>query len=142
MRTPIPRLLPLVSVMGFAIAAIAATGCSTILKDLPAGSNVQVSTTGFRFNPRSPDAPLLLGQSTFLLQTEPTDDRPMLNRTKVIAPGIDITSTAASGDVGDELQKAGGPEALRELLQNQSTQPSRGGALDSLLPGPYNVRNE
>jgi len=104
------------------ICGLSATGCSSVLERLPAGSNVQVSTTGVRLSPQAVDGPLILGQSTYSLQTPtPADSGPGLNRNQVRAglTGIDITSTVATGPVGDELRKAGGPEALAELLEQR-----------------------
>lgn len=94
-------------------------GCSSVLKDLPPGSNVQVSTTGVRVSPQAIDGPLILGQSTYILQTPtPADAGPGLNRSEVQAgfSGVHIKSTVATGSVGEQIQAAGGPEALGVLL--------------------------
>jgi len=101
-------------------------GCSSVLKDLPAGSNVQVSTTGVRLSPQAIDGPLILGQSTYILQTPtPTDAGPGLNRSEVQAglSGVKIKSTVATGTVGEQIEAAGGADALRVLL------PESGGGL-------------
>lgn len=129
---------------GLAAVAFALAGCSSVLKDLPPGSNVQVSTTGVRLSPQAIDGPVILGQSTYSLQTPtPSDSGPGLNRNQVRAglSGIEITSTVATGPVGEQLQQAGGPEALRELLQSQIP-PAPGGALESPLSGPDDSRED
>lgn len=94
------------------------SGCSS-LKDLPPGSNIQVSTTGVRLSPQAMDGPFILGQSTYAVQTPtPADAGPGLNRNQVKAglTGIEITSTVATGPVGEQINAAGGPEALDRLL--------------------------
>ena len=78
-----------VSMLLFCLIVIAASvlsGCSSVLKDLPPGSNVQVSTTGFRVSPQAIDGPFIVGQSTYQLQTPtPEGSGPALNRTAVKA---------------------------------------------------------
>lgn len=116
------------------LLAVALAGCSSVLKDLPAGSNVQVSTTGVRLSPQAIDGPLILGQSTYILQTPtPTDAGPGLNRSEVQAglSGVKIKSTVATGTVGEQIEAAGGAEALRVLLPD-----SGGGLPDSGFVGP------
>ena len=101
------------------LAAVCLSGCSSVLKDLPPGSNVQVSTTGVRLSPQAIDGPLILGQSTYILQTPtPTDSGPGLNRSEVKAgfSGVTIKSTVATGPVGEQIDAAGGADALRVLL--------------------------
>lgn len=96
------------------------TGCST-LKSIPPGTSIQSATYGLRFSPASVDgAPLVLGSHTFILTTPvPEGSGANLNRFTATAPGgITLKSTVATGSVGDELSKAGGPEALRFLLGN------------------------
>tara|TARA_R110002072_G_scaffold238769_3_gene396403 strand:- start:21181 stop:21603 length:423 start_codon:yes stop_codon:yes gene_type:complete len=133
---------PAFASLGMIAVVIALAGCSSVLKDLPPGSNVQVSTTGVRLSPQAIDGPLILGQSTYSLQTPTPDDAgPGLNRNQVRAglTGIEITSTVATGPVGEQLQQAGGPEALKQLLQSQIPS-TPGGALESPLSDPDDSR--
>lgn len=105
------------------------SGCSSILKDLPPGSNIQVSTTGVRISPQAVDGPLILGNSTYLVQTPtPADSGPGLNRNQVRAGllGVDITSTVATGTVGEQIKAAGGPEALDRILESRVPSPIPG----------------
>ena len=99
------------------LLTMAAAGCST-LGDLPAGSQLQSSTFGLRLSPSSIDgAPLTLGSHTFIATTAQPEGAFNLNRFQAVAPmGINIRSTVATGDVGEQIREAGGPEALRYLL--------------------------
>lgn len=118
-----------VSMLLFCLIVIAASvlsGCSSVLKDLPPGSNVQVSTTGFRVSPQAIDGPFIVGQSTYQLQTPtPEGSGPALNRTAVKATltGVDIKSTVATGPVGEQIQAAGGAESLEVLLGDPDSPP-------------------
>ena len=99
----------------------ALSGCSSIDK-LPAGTQVQSSTFGLKVAPQAPDGtPLTLGSHSLIITTaQPNDAGPNLNRFEGRAPGIQLRSTVATGPVGEQLQKAGGPEALRELMQDRT----------------------
>ena len=117
----------LLIILSLVVMFLSVTGCSSVLKDLPAGSNVQVSTTGFRVSPQAIDGPFIVGQSTYQLQTPtPEGSGPALNRTAVKATltGVDIKSTVATGPVGEQIQAAGGAESLEVLLGDPSSAPS------------------
>lgn len=96
------------------VFAVVLSGCS----GLPEGTQFQSSTFGMRVSPFSPDAtPFVLGSHTAIINTPaPPDSGPALNRNDVAAPGIRLKSTVGSGPVGEEIDKAGGPEALQFLM--------------------------
>ena len=106
------------------------TGCQSAaeaLKALPPGTQLQSSTTGLKFSPQAVDGvPLTFGSHTSIITTaNPADAGPNINRFEASAPWIHLKSTVATGPVGDELQKAGGPEALRFMLGGDSQTPAR-----------------
>lgn len=96
---------------------VIAAGCSSLDK-LPPGAQLQSSTFGLKFSPQSVDGtPLTLGSHTLIITTaQPADGGPNLNRFEGQAPGVHLKSTVATGPVGEQLQQAGGPEALRHML--------------------------
>ncbi len=104
------------------------------IKALPPGTQHQSSTTGLRFSPGALDGtPLTFGSHVSIITTAvPADAGPNINRFEAIAPWIHLKSTVATGAVGDELNKAGGPAALRYLLG--SDKPNT--AVDGLPPTP------
>lgn len=117
------KLQLLLRLVTCAIIAAVLCGCSSIIKDMPPGTNIQISTTGFRVAPQAVDGPIMLGQSTVSLQTpSPPDAGPSLNRNQVRAglTGVDVTSTVATGPVGEQIDAAGGPLALEQLLKSHT----------------------
>lgn len=91
------------------------SGCSAIEK-MPPGSQVHSSSFGLKISPSDPTGtPFVLGSHNFMLNV-PNEDIPSLNRFEGSAPFSRWKATTASGSVGDELQKAGGPDALRQLV--------------------------
>lgn len=85
---------------------------------LPQGTQFQSSTFGIRLSPLSPDGtPFVLGSHTAIVNTPtPQDAGPNINRYEINAPGIRSKSTVGSGPVGEEIEKMGGPDALKILL--------------------------
>lgn len=102
----------------------ALSGCS-LLDELPAGSQLQSSTFGIRLAPQDPTGtPLTIGSHTTILTTPPPEKTgPGLNRYELAAPGIASKSTSAIGGVGEQLEKAGGPEALGHLVNPAESRP-------------------
>ena len=116
------------------------SGCSSIDK-LPPGTQVQSSTFGLKVAPQAPDGtPLTLGSHSLIITTEQSENAgPNLNRFQGRAPGVEIRSTVATGPVGEQLREAGGPEALRQLLQDRTgsdSSPVTETRLDSTEPVP------
>jgi len=107
--------------MRFVFLIFVAAGCNS-LGDMPPGTQYQSSTFGLRIAPQAVDsAPVVFGSHTTIITTpQPPDAGPNLNRFQGQAPFVDVKSTVASGPVGDELQKAGGPEALDRLLPSRT----------------------
>ena len=100
-------------------------GCQSAaeaLKALPAGTQLQSSTTGLKFSPQAIDGvPFVFGSHTTIITTaNPPDAGPNLNRFEAITPWIHLKSTVATGPIGDEIKKAGGPAALRYLIGDSS----------------------
>ncbi len=124
------------------IACLTCIGCKSAaeaLKALPPGTQLQSSTTGLKFSPQAIDGvPLVFGSHTSIITTAvPGDAGPNLNRFEAIAPWIHLKSTVATGTVGDEIQKAGGPEALRHLLGNASSNNTKQPAATETLPQAF-----
>lgn len=119
MNAGVSRTIVRLAAAAFAgmMLGLAAAGCST-LESLPEGTSVQSSTLGLRFSPSSPDGtPFMLGHHSFIVNTPtPADSGPSLNRFEGSSIGTEWKSTVASGPVGEELEKAGGPEALGHLV--------------------------
>lgn len=98
-------------------------GCSStrkLVEALPPGTSFQSSQTGIQFSPESM-SPLNFGNSFIALQLPPPDNGVAINRSNIRASlaGVENTSTVTVGPVGDEIQKAGGADALEALLRSQ-----------------------
>ena len=104
--------------VGVALLCLPVLGCASVadvFKALPAGSQYQSTTFGVKISLRSSD-PFVLGSHTAILTTAQPDNAPNLNRFEGTAPWVTVKSTVATGAVGSEIEKAGGPEALRFLI--------------------------
>lgn len=111
-------MLLLVIVLGLvSIALFASSGCTAIEK-LPPGAQLQSSTVGIRVSPQSLDGtPLMFGSHTAIITTsQPADAGPNLNRFEGKAPGVNVRSTVATGAVGEQIEAAGGADALQYLM--------------------------
>lgn len=122
-----PRAIGTLSLAGYLLALILLcvgliTGCSAVEK-LPAGTQLQSSTFGLKISPQALDGtPLAIGSHTVIITTAlPPDAGPNLNRFEGTAPGASVRSTVASGPVGEQLQHAGGTQAIDALLQRRSS---------------------
>ena len=105
------------------------TGCTAIEK-LPPGAQMQSSTFGIKVSPQALDgAPLTLGSHTTIITTsQPADAGANLNRFAGAAPGVEVRSTVATGPVGEQIDAAGGPEALRQLMSTAADDGASAGA--------------
>lgn len=103
------------------------SGCSSLEK-IPDGSQFQSSTFGLKFAPAAPDgAPFILGSHSLIVTTaQPPDGGANLNRFEGKAPGVTLKSTVATGPVGEQLEAAGGAEAIENLLRDRSSGSARG----------------
>jgi hypothetical protein len=112
----------LVVLVGALLVLTTASGCNT-LKELPPGTQLQSSTFGVRIAPQAPDGtPLSLGSHTTIITTaQPADAGVNLNRFEGSAPGVNVRSTVASGEIGEQIDKAGGADALRALMDRTGT---------------------
>ncbi len=112
----LPRNLLFAWLLGLALSLLC--GCSQLEK-IPPGAQIQSSTFGLKLAPQSPDgAPLTIGSHTLIITTaQPADAGPNVNRVSSDAPGVHLRSTVATGPVGDQLQAAGGTEAINSLLR-------------------------
>lgn len=103
---------------GAALIAVALllSGCKAVA--IPPGAQLQSSTFGVRIAPQdAAGVPLTLGSHTTIITTsQPADAGPNLNRFQGVAPGVNIRSTVATGDIGQQIDAAGGAEALRQLM--------------------------
>ena len=92
-------------------------GCKTAA--IPPGTQLQASSIGIDIAPQGVGGPhVTFGSKAVTVVTAQPDNAPNLNRLAVKAPGIDLRSTVATGDVGEQLQKAGGPESIKALLHS------------------------
>lgn len=99
------------------------TGCSStrkLVEALPAGSAIQYSLSGVQVTPESL-APINLGTTTLSITLPQPDGAPALNRYNLQASimGVESTSTVATGPIGEQIEAAGGPEALQALLRSR-----------------------
>lgn len=128
-----------ISTAGILLALVAAliaaglSGCSA--RNLPEGSQLQSSTFGLKFAPQAPDgAPLILGSHSLIITTaQPPDAGPNLNRFEGRAPGVQLRSTVATGAVGEQLEAAGGAEAIESLLRDRTSNSPTAAARDTVL---------
>lgn len=127
-----------------AFCVLSLVGCSStrkLVESLPDGAAIQYSLTGIQFTPESL-SPLNLGTTTLSITLPQPDGSPGLNRYNLRASlaGVESTSTVATGPIGDQIEAAGGPEALEALLRSRVAAPSLpgtngpAGSLDFLPP--------
>lgn len=92
------------------------SGCKAVA--IPEGAQLQSSTFGVRIAPQdAAGVPLTLGSHTTIITTpQPAEAGPNLNRFEGAAPGVNVRSTVATGDVGEQINAAGGADALRHLM--------------------------
>lgn len=114
--------------LAVAVLCLSTIGCASIAdvaKSLPPGFQHQSTTFGVKISPRSTD-PFVVGSQTSILTTAQPDNAPNLNRFEGSAPWVSVKSTVATGAVGGEIEKAGGPAALRIMIGDHSTAPTTG----------------
>lgn len=99
-----------------ALSLLLLAGC-TSLDSVPAGAQLSSSTTGLRVAPGDPTgAPVTLGSHTTAITTAvPEGSAPNLSRHEWSLPFSRGKTTIATGEVGEQIERAGGPEALRAL---------------------------
>lgn len=118
-------------------------GTAEVVKSLPPGTQLQSSTFGVKVAPNAADGtPLVLGSHSTIITTAQPENAPNINRFEGNAPFIKVKSTIATGNVGEQLQKAGGPDALKILLPSSvpsvelNRRPTFSGVPDAGLPQP------
>lgn len=95
-------------------------GCKGV--ELPAGAQAQASSVGIEIAPQGPIGPhVTFGSKAITITTAQPDNAPNINRLRVVAPGIDVRSTVATGDVGTQVRAAGGLPAIEAFSQENYT---------------------